>query len=83
MPGKVKVKGKVLYREIGEKVYLARRRNGYTQDQLSESTGLDRTYISQIENGKRNPSSKSLLELSRALGVGVGELLGQRRSKKR
>ncbi len=78
MPPIVKVKGKVLYRKIGENIYLARRRRGITQDQLAEHTGLDRTYISQIENGWRNPSGKSLLELSRALGIRLDKLVGQK-----
>lgn len=82
MSVKVKVKGKVLYRSIGERVHLARKKNGLTQDQLSEDTGLDRTYISQIENGRRNPSSKSILELSRALKISVGILLGQDKSRR-
>ena len=72
MAVKVKVKGKVLYRRLGEKVYLARRRMGITQDKLAEDTGLDRSYISQIENGKRNLSVKSALELSRTLNISVG-----------
>ena len=83
MAVKVKIKGKVLYKRLGEKVYLARRRKGLTQDQLAENTGLDRSYISQIENGKRNLSAKSILEISRTLNIGVGELLGQRRLHKR
>ncbi len=83
MAVKVKVKGKVLYRRLGEKVYLARRRMGITQDKLAEDTGLDRSYISQIENGKRNLSVKSALELSRTLNISVGTLLGQRKLTKK
>ena len=36
--------------------------------------GLDRTYVSAIERGERNPSLTNILELADALGVRVSEL---------
>lgn len=47
----------------------ARLRRGYSQVELGEKCGLDRTYISGIERGRRNPSLKTVLILARALRI--------------
>ena len=44
------------------------------QEKLGETTGLDRTYISGIERGVRNPSLKNIEKLAKALDVKVSEL---------
>lgn len=38
--------------EIGEKVRAARKRKGYTQQKLSKLTRINKTTISEIENGR-------------------------------
>ncbi len=40
-----------------------------TQAQLAEKTGLKRTYISRIEQGKTDIQLSSLLRISEALGL--------------
>ena len=42
---------------------------------LPRGTGLDRTYISGIENGRRNPTVIVLNDLAIQLGVDPRELL--------
>jgi transcriptional regulator with XRE-family HTH domain len=42
---------------------------GISQEELSFRAELDRTYMSGIERGVRNPTVKSLLRITRALGV--------------
>ncbi|WP_180079298.1 helix-turn-helix domain-containing protein [Acinetobacter sp. YH12251] len=37
--------------EIGEKIKLARKNLGYTQKNVSEKSGVNKTTISEIENG--------------------------------
>lgn len=46
-----------------------------SQEDLSGLCELDRTYISGIENGKRNVSLTNIFRLARALGVEPKELL--------
>jgi DNA-binding Xre family transcriptional regulator len=46
-----------------------------SQEDLSGLCELDRTYISGIENGKRNVSLSNLFRLAQALGVEPKELL--------
>ena len=42
---------------------------GISQEELAGRSGLDRTYISGIERGRRNPSVRSLQRVSDALGT--------------
>ncbi|MGI2295956.1 helix-turn-helix domain-containing protein [Paenibacillus sp. GXUN7292] len=48
-----------------------------TQEQLSLYTRIDRSYISEIENGIKNPSLTTILMLARALHLKPSELLKQ------
>jgi len=45
-----------------------------SQERLAQLAGLDRTYVSGIERGERNPSLTNILKLAGALQVGVSEL---------
>lgn len=45
-----------------------------SQEELGFRSGLDRTYISGIERGVRNPSFTVLVALSQGLGLTVSEL---------
>lgn len=42
---------------------------GYTQMKLAEMSGVSRSYICDIENGRYAPSLKSLASIARALGL--------------
>ncbi|MBP3821294.1 helix-turn-helix transcriptional regulator [bacterium] len=42
---------------------------GYTQERLSEMTGISRDYLSEIERGKRTPSFKRMELISEALDI--------------
>lgn len=48
-----------------------------SQEKLAEKSGLDRTFISLIETGKRNPTLTTILKISRALNITPAELLEQ------
>jgi len=45
-----------------------------SQEDLAELVGLDRTYISDLERGLRNPSLKTLARVAAALDITIGEL---------
>lgn len=51
-----------------------RTERGLSQERLALESGLDRTYVSGIERGERNPSLASLLKLTNTLGVPLSEL---------
>jgi len=60
--------------KLGNKVRTLRDEKHWTQEKLGEHSGLDRTYISDIERGVRNPSLKSLEKLAKALKIKVSDL---------
>ncbi len=56
---------------FAEKVKSFRKLKGISQETLADMAGLDRTYISGIEKGKRNVSIETVEKLSQALNVRV------------
>ena len=52
---------------------MIRERKGISQETLAEKAGLDRTYVSSVERGKRNISLENIARLSRALKVSIQE----------
>lgn len=59
--------------EYGKKVKEIRKNRGVTQESLADLSGLDRTYISDIENGKRNVSIETIFKIADALETTVVE----------
>jgi len=51
-----------------------RKEKGYSQEELAFRAHLDRTYVSGIERGIRNPALKNIARLARALDVEAIEL---------
>ena len=60
---------------VGRNVQRIRQRKGLTQEELSEKAGFTQQYISDLENGRRNPTVVTLYELAMALGVSHMDLL--------
>jgi transcriptional regulator with XRE-family HTH domain len=48
---------------IGERIKLHRNILGITQEELADRVNLHRTYISSVERGERNISTKNLLSI--------------------
>jgi len=59
---------------IGAEVRRRREDLGLTGAQLAARAGMAPSAVSQIETGKRTPSSASVVKLAEGLGVGVGDL---------
>ncbi len=66
---------------FGAVIKQARKELGITQDQLSLYTRIDRSYISEIETGVKNPSLTIILMLAKALHQRPSQLLKQFESK--
>jgi transcriptional regulator with XRE-family HTH domain len=54
---------------FGQTIRSIRNRRGVSQESLALQCGLDRTYISGIERGTRNPSLTNILKIATALDV--------------
>lgn len=61
--------------EFGKRLRELRLERGLSQEELGELAGLDRTYVSSAEAGRRNVSLKTIYKLAGALGVHAGDLL--------
>ena len=64
-----------LLQALGVAVIAAREKAGISQEQVGFKADLDRTYVSGIERGLRNPTVKSLRRLADALGTRSSVLL--------
>lgn len=60
--------------QFGAKVRKYRLKKKLSQENFAELAGLHRTYIGQIECGKRNLALKNIAKLAKALNVSVKEL---------
>jgi len=60
---------------FGKRIRELRLSKGMSQEKLAELADLDRTYITGIENGKRNISITVMEKLSIALEVNLSGLL--------
>lgn len=61
---------------FGLAVRRVRTERGMSQEHLAAAAGLDRTYVSGLERGKRNPTLTTQQRLATALGVRVVDLIG-------
>lgn len=53
----------------------ARRKRGFTQEQLAARSGLSQSMIARIEGGDRSYSMGSLQKLAKALGLSPKSLI--------
>ena len=51
-----------------------RKARNISQEKLAKLAGLDRTFISLIENGKRSPTFSTILKICSGLGIDPSEL---------
>ena len=59
---------------FGKKVRKFRMERGISQEDFAELCELHRTYISDIELGKRNVSLENIARISKALDISISEL---------
>ena len=59
---------------FGNRVRERRAKLGISQEKFAAKCGLDRTYISGIERGKRNVSLRNIQVIADALGTSISDL---------
>lgn len=59
---------------LGQAIKKQREKLDLSQEKLADRCGFDRTYISMLERGKRNPSLLNLLKLADGLETSVSQL---------
>ncbi|PRO64572.1 helix-turn-helix domain-containing protein [Alkalicoccus urumqiensis] len=56
---------------IGDNIQDLRKEKGLTQAGLAKLMGISRSYLSDVENNRKNPSLKTIESLAEKLGVSV------------
>lgn len=60
--------------KLGHKIKVLRMNKKVSQDKLAELGNIERAHISNIENGKTNPSILYLKQIADGLGVDIADL---------
>ena len=59
------------------KIQEARLKKHLTQEQLAELVGLSVSYVCEIENGRKNPSLKTLKKISSVLNIPLSSVFSE------
>ena len=62
---------------FGLRLRKLRKRHGWTQVVMAERFGLDRSYLADVERGKRNISLVNLEIIAKGFGVTLAQLLSR------
>lgn len=62
-------------KRLGKNLKKLRLKMKMSQGDISRKLGVDRAYISSIENGRMNPTLTTLEKLAEAMGINSSELL--------
>jgi transcriptional regulator with XRE-family HTH domain len=60
---------------FGVRLRQFREKQGWTQVVMADTVGIDRSYISDMERGKKNVCLPTLEVLAQAFGVTISQLL--------
>jgi transcriptional regulator with XRE-family HTH domain len=61
--------------QFGENLRKNRRKQKLTQEELAHRVGMDVSYLSELENGRKEPCLRKIKEIAQALSVPLTELL--------
>ncbi len=64
-----------LLRRLGYRLRKLRETHGWTQVEMAEKTGLDRSFLADVERGKRNISIRNLYIIAKGFKKSLSELL--------
>lgn len=62
-------------KKLVDNIRKIRREKGMIQSDLHQKPEVDRVYMSNIENGNKNPTLLTITNITKTLGVSVDELL--------
>ena len=61
-------------KRLGNNLKKLRTERGITQIEIAQTLGSDRSFVSNIENGKTNPTLSTIANLAKALKIPVSDL---------
>jgi transcriptional regulator with XRE-family HTH domain len=62
-------------KKIGQNIAWIRKKRGLTQEDLCGMAEIDRSYLSEIENGKMNMTIKSLVMIAKSLKCDLSDII--------
>lgn len=65
-------------KRVGLNIQNLRRAAGLSQEELADRAAVHQTYLSGVEQGKRNPSILVLDRIAQALGMDIHDFTRQR-----
>lgn len=60
--------------KLGYAIKKLRKNNSISQEKFALSIGMDRTYFSSVESGKRNISIQNIEKIANGLDISISEL---------
>lgn len=61
-------------KKFGQRIREIRENQGISQEQFALKIGLDRTYYSSVENGRRNVSIRNISKIAEGFNITISEL---------
>jgi transcriptional regulator with XRE-family HTH domain len=62
---------------LGHRIRKLRNKHGWTQVEFAERVGIDRSFLADVERGKRNVSVLNLELISKGLKVSLSQLFSR------
>lgn len=63
-----------VYKEIGKRIIKARNTKGVSQEKLATESGIDRSHMGFIEQGRRKPTLSTLYKVAKSLDISLEQL---------
>ena len=60
--------------QLGMRVKYLRKKHRWSQEDLALNANINKNYISDLENGRRNPSLEILERIASTFGISLAEL---------
>jgi transcriptional regulator with XRE-family HTH domain len=60
---------------LAQRIRSLRTAKGWTQEEFAELAAIQRSYLADLELGRRNPSVRTLVRVASAFGTAAQELL--------
>jgi transcriptional regulator with XRE-family HTH domain len=61
--------------QFGKRLRQIRNERGWSQEELAHRVGMDVSYLSELENGRKEPCLRKMKELSQGLGVTLSRMV--------
>lgn len=63
-----------VYETIGRRIVAARKAKSMSQEKLAAESGVDRSHMGYIEQGRRRPTVSTLYRIARSLDIKLADL---------